>query len=321
MCLRSTLWLIGLLAIVAAPAAAVAQTADTHPQPGEVKYGEKWVDVAELFQQYKQAKQELAANIEERKAPDTRLGEINKTLAAGQTKFSQESMALQSQKAAADQQYRTVAAQLQAGQPQQPYNQQDPPRPNRGAYKDAGAYNNAVNDWNRRLDQIHRDNQTRQDNYNRAIQQYREFQQKGRKTLDEAKAKLDDSTKKIADLNTSHQAADKPLRDEKVKLTADQATRGQAALAIVNRINGLYGAIVTCPETILRQHGILEYRKSLYTVDETQAIYDKLKGEVDAARARATGGDASLSYTDSRQAEVEALKVMLDAAKAAAGGK
>ena len=71
----------------------------------------------------------------------------------------------------------------------------------------------------------------------------------------------------------------------------------------------LYDAIMTCPDLQRFERGIIDYRKSLYTPDEIQALLDKAKTDLAATPA-----------STSRQADVDELKILAERAKNAFKG-
>ena len=182
-----TLWAIGLALAAVAPAAqALAQPTEykevQHPQPGEVKYADKWANVSDLFKQYKDAKQEFQTLLDQKKATNEQLSAIQKTLAGIEADYQKAATPIRQQQAQANAKIAQAQQYMAMRPPVQPVNQPDPPYPNRGLYRDDASYNNAVNNHQAYVDQVHRDNQTRQDNYRRQLDQYNTNQQQARRS-------------------------------------------------------------------------------------------------------------------------------------------
>ena len=312
----TALWAIGLSAALLAPAlgmAALAQPTEykevQHPQPGEVKYADKWVDVSDLFKQYEQAKQDFAALLDQKKATNDQLVAIQQTLAGIESDYQKAAAPIRQQQSDAAMKMAQAQQYLAMRPPVKPVDQPDPPYPNRAWYRDDGSYNAAVNNHQNYVNQVHRDNQTRQNNYTQQLAQFNANQQQAQKTLADAQTTINSCTQQLQQLDATRKAQEQDPLAQKKKLNDDQVAQNQQANTLVNLKVALYDAIMICPDTIRFERGIVNYRNSLYTADEIQALLDKAKADL-AAMPGSTG----------RQDDVDELKALADRVKAATKG-
>jgi hypothetical protein len=333
--LTMTLGLIGLAVACLAPVAVAAddamrglpllsdQTAPPAPSAedlqhldkGEVKYGDQWIDVTALFGQYQQAQKDLQDLRDQKKTSDDQLQEIAKTLAASSAQFNRDSAAVRTAQNTAQAALNNALAWLAMAQPQQPTDYPDPVQPNRGTYTNDAAYNGAVNDWNRRVDQNRRDNQTRRDNYNRNLDTWRSNQQQAGTARTNAQNTLDDCRQQLADLTSARQTRDVDPLAQKKKLVDEASARGQQLSAFINKTSSLLAAIKTCPDSILLARGIVDFRNHLYSADEIQAMVEALKAQIAADKKTAedkAGEPMPDTWSHPKQIDLNELKIDLD---------
>jgi hypothetical protein len=313
---------LGILTVMVAVAQTAPPAEIPHPQPGEVKFANQWVDVSDLFRRHRQAKQDFATLLDQKKTAFEQLANIAKTVAGITSDYIKNSQPVRNEKAQADTQVLQAQRTLAQGQPVQPANAPEPTQPNRGWFRDNGAYDQAVNAWRNRADQVRRDNEARQQQYTRQLQQWKDDQAKARQTLPDAKAKSEACAAQLKDLSDARQAAEKEPLAQRRKLLDEQAARDVQAQALALKIEALRDTILTCPESQRLQRGIVEYRNELYTPEEFQAAYDKVKAEIEASRQAALaqlkpGESLPATWEHSTQDEADAMKAVLDRAKAA----
>jgi hypothetical protein len=312
---------LGILTVMVAVAQTAPPAETPHPQPGEVRFANQWVDVGELFRQYRQAKQDFAALLDQKKTTFEQLAEIVKTLADITSDYIKSSLPVRNEKAKADAQVQQAQRTLAQGQPMQPVNTAEPTQPNRGWFRDNGVYDRAVDAWRNRVDQIRRDNEARQQQYKRQLQQWKDDQAKAKQTLPEAKAKLEACAAQLKELSDAKQAAEKEPLAQRRKLLDEQSARDVQAQAMVLKIEAIRDTIPTCPESQRLQRGIVVYRSELYTLEEFQAAYDKVKAEIEASRQAATdqlkpGESLPATGKPANQDEADDMKAVLDRANA-----
>jgi chromosome segregation ATPase len=278
-----------------------------HPQPGEVKYDDKWADVTDLFKRYKDAKKEFADVLEKKKAINEQLSSIQKTLAGIESEYQKACTPVRQQQSAASAKAAYCQQYLTLRPPAPPQNMVEPAYPNRAWYKDDNAYRNDVNSYQQRLDATRRENKNRQENYKKQLDQFNTNQKEAQRVLKESQDTVASCTKHLQELDATRQGQMKDPVAQKQKTTAEQTVENQKALSLVALTGKLFDAVMTCPDQQRYQRGIADYRKSLYTPDEVQAMLDKAKADL-----------AATPTSTSRQADVDELKVLLDRAKTAA---
>jgi hypothetical protein len=275
-----------------------------HPQPGEVKYQDNWANVTDLFKQYKDAKKEFADLLEQKKATNDQLASIMKTLAGIEADYQKACAPVRQQQAVASARAAQAQQYLMQRPPARPQNVAEPPYPNRNLYKDDAAYRNDVNSYQQRLDAVRRENKNRQDNYQKQLDQFNTNQKEAQKVLKEAQDAYNNCVQQLQQLDNTRKGQMKDPVDQKQKVNTEQTAQNQKSLNLVAITSRLYDAIVTCPESQRMERGIVEYRKSLYSPAEIQALLDKAQADL-----------AATPSNTARQADVAELKALADRAK------
>ncbi|MCX5684603.1 MAG: hypothetical protein NT049_13065 [Planctomycetota bacterium] len=319
-----------------APAAAVGPilSDEEHYAKGEVKFGEAWVPIDKLFQDYLAARAELAPLDAKAKAIRDNLASIQGQMSSMKNDTYQSELPIRKDIAKQTMKRRELTKASEAPEPARPKLQQLPLRPRQNAASmrsSSSSYgNNAsdqyqqqMEDWQRQTDIITRANAEAQKKYQNDKTDWKKAKDNADKELpniDQAvkdlQAKLDQNAAALADKQA-------PLM-EKIKAAGEEAQSiNRLTEAVQTRIKAMSDALKAAPETLRFKHGIIEWEGAF----QPQADLEKLLAETQAeinrvtaqmkAEAAAAGRPLAADWRHPQQDRMDALAAILARAKAA----
>jgi hypothetical protein len=316
----------------AAPAAAPekaasqggADEAATHHAKGEVKYGDTWTPITELFATYQRLEREVKEAAEKGAGGKDRLTEINKALAMILADWRKAKQPVENEKSAAEAKKHTAERVLASGPPQPPRMLPEPSPSSGRSWTGGTGGVDSYDHWQRDVARVRAENQRRQEQYQRDLARYNEYRQQAAKVLEETRATIDACTQKLADLLAARKTKELPLLDERTKLNAQMRSGTPETASNRNRAEALEQALWAAPESLRLANGIVAWQEEFYCLADLEEMYKKVKAEIDEARkqaearARLDGKELPKDWRHPKQAEADGLAALVAKAKLAA---
>jgi len=319
-----TVGCLSMVLVAVAPEKAASQggadEAATHYAKGEVKYGDTWTPITELFATYQRLEREVKEAAGKGAGGKDRLTEINKALALILADWRKAKQPVDNEKSAAEAKKRTAERVLAAPPPQPP---RLLPVPSGSGHSWTGG-TDSYDHWQRDVARVQAENQRRQEQYQRDLARYNEYRQQAAKVLEETRATIDACTQKLADLLAARKTKELPLLEERTKLNAQMRSGTPETASNRNRAEALEQALRAAPESLRLANGIVAWQEEFYCLADLEEMYKKVKAEIDEARkqaeakARLDGKELPKDWRHPRQAEADGLAALVAKAKSAA---
>lgn len=297
-----------------------ADDAVKHYAKGEVKNGDTWMPIAEVFAAYQKLLHEAEGAMEKGAGGRDRLTEINKALALILADWRKEKQPVESEKSAAEAKKATAERVLNSRPPQPP---QLLPVPSGSGHSWTGGTDSSDH-WQRDVARVQAENQRRQAQYQQDLARYNEYRRQATKALQEAKAVIETCTQKLTDLLAARKTKELPLLEERTKLNAQIRSATPEAATNRNRAETLEEALRAAPENLRLASGILLWHDEFYGLADLEEMHAKVKAEIDEARkqaearARLDGKAVPKDWRHPKQADADSLAGLIAKAKMAA---
>jgi DNA repair exonuclease SbcCD ATPase subunit len=289
-----------------------------HYAKGEVKYGEIWVPLVELFQNYRQIHAEIEKLLAESKKAQSGLDDLNRQIYVlrGENDSSKRPVRTDMAKATAEK--RRIEGAMRASPPVESKYQTLPSKPSRIRYPDDNAYQNALNSWNSECNRIQNLNDTLRSNYQKQLADYQKMKTQGEALVKEAVAKIAECEKQLAVFDKQLADAQTPLLAKRQTLTDEIQALGRQVHALLTRSQAIEQAMRDAPENVLFSHQIVEWEGTFYLLDELRTLYAQQQAEINRVRdalqadAQRAGRSFPNDWRHSQQDKMDALKALIE---------
>jgi len=304
----------------AAEDAIPSEDAAPHYAKGEVKYGEAWIPLAELFQNYRQVHAEMEKLVEEGKKAQSALDDLNRQIYTlrGENENSMRPIRTDMAKAVADR--RKAEADLRAQPPAEPRYEREPPQPPRVRYS-SDSHRDAMYDWMREASRIRQQNASLKREYDKHLADYQKTKAEANSVIQAAQAKVAECQKQLAELDKKLEDAMAPVLAKRLQMNDEIQSLGRQAHALIARAQAMEQAMREAPETVLFRSRIVEWDGKFYLLDELRALYAETQGEIDRVRdqlredARIAGRSFPDDWRHPQQDRIDALKALIERAE------
>jgi chromosome segregation ATPase len=291
-----------------------------HYAKGEVKYGEVWMSLAELFQNYRQVHVEMEKLLEESKKAQSALDDLNRQIYTlrGENDNSKRPVRADMAKAVADR--RKAEAALRAQPPTEPRYVREPSQPARVQYS-SDSHREAMDDWRREVRRIREQNTALKREYDKRLAEYKKAKAEANAVIQEAQAKVAEYQQQLAALDKQLEDAQTPLLAKQLQMNDEIQSLGRQARAFLIRAQAMEKTMREAPETVLFRGRIVEWDGKFYLLDELRLLYAETQGEIDRVRdqlredARIAGRSFPDDWRHPQQDKIDALKVLIERAE------
>jgi DNA repair exonuclease SbcCD ATPase subunit len=305
----------------AAEDAIPSEDAAPHYAKGEVKYGEVWISLAELFQNCRQVHVEMEKLLEESKKAQSALDDLNRQIYTlrGENDNSKRPVRTDMAKVVADKRKAEVA--LRARPPVEPRYLALPSKPSRFRYASDDDYQNALDRWDREADRIKDQNDNLRKEYEKRVADCEKAKAEGEAIMKQADASIAECERQLAALDKQFEDAQAPVLAKRVQTNDQIQSLGQQARALLVRAQAMEQAMREAPETVLFRGRIVEWDGKFYLLDELRALYAETQGEIDRVRdqlredARLAGRSFPDDWRHPQQDKIDALKILIERAE------
>ena len=291
-----------------------------HYAKGEVKYGEVWMSLAELFQNYRQVHAEMEKLVEEGKKAQSALDDLNRQISTlrGENDNNKRPARTDMAKAVADR--RKAEAALRGQPPTEPRYEREPLQPSRIQYS-SDSYRDAMDDWRSEVRRIREQNAALKQEYGKRLAEYQKAKAEANSVIQAAQAKVAEYQQQLAALDKQLEDAQAPVLAKRLQMNDEIQSLGRQARALLVRAQAMEQAMREAPETVLFRGRIAEWDGKFYLLDELRALYAETQGEIDRVRdqlredARLAGRSFPDDWRHPQQDKIDALKALIERAE------
>jgi chromosome segregation ATPase len=291
-----------------------------HYAKGEVKYGEVWMSLAELFQNCRQVHVEMEKLLEESKKAQSALDDLNRQINTlrGENDNSKRPVRTEMAKAVADR--RKGEAALRAQPPTEPRYEREPTQPASIQYS-SDSYREAMDNWRREFSRIREQNTALKREYNKRLAEYQKAKAEANSVIQAAQAKVAECQQQLAALDKQLEDAQTPVLAKQLQMNDEIQSLGRQARALLVRAQAMEQAMREAPETVLFRGRIVEWDGKFYLLDELRLLYAETQGEINRVRdqlredARLAGRSFPDDWRHPQQDRIDALKALIERAE------
>ena len=291
-----------------------------HYAKGEVKYGEVWMSLAELFQNYRQVHVEMEKLLEEGKKAQSALDDLNRQIYTlrGENDNSKRPVRTDMAKAVADR--RKAEAASRARPPTEPRYEREPSQPSR-VQSSSDSSRDARDDWRREVRRIRDRNTALKREYDKRRTEYEKAKAEANSVIQAAQAKVAEFQQQLAALDKQFEDAQAPVLAKRLQMNDEIQSLGRQARVLLVRTQAMEQAMREAPETVLFRGRIVEWDGKFYLLDELRLLYAETQGEIDRVRdqlredARLAGRSFPDDWRHPQQDRIAALKALIERAE------
>jgi len=300
--------------------AILSEDAAPHYAKGEVKYGEAWMPLAELFQNYRQIHAEMEKLVAEGQKAQSELDDLNRQIYTlrGENENSMRPIRTEMAKAVADR--RKAEAGLRAQAPTEPRYEREPPQPSSVQYS-SDSYRDARDDWRSKVRRIREQNYALKREYDRRLAEYQKTKAEANAVIQAAQVKVAECQKQLAEFDKQLEDAHAPVLAKRLQINDEIQSLRRQAQALILRAQAMEQAMREAPETVLFRGRIVEWDGKFYLLDKLRALYAETQGEIDRVRdqlredARLAGRSFPDDWRHPQQDRTDALKALIERAE------
>ncbi|HET6440848.1 MAG TPA: hypothetical protein VFH53_00610 [Phycisphaerae bacterium] len=291
-----------------------------HYAKGEVKYGEVWMSLAELFQNYRQVHAEMNKLVEEGKKAQSALNDLNRQISTLRSENDNSKRPGRTDMAKAVADRRKAETALRARPPTEPRYEREPLQPGRVQYS-SDSYRDARDDWQREVRRIRDRNTALKREYDKRLAEYQKAKAEANSVIQAAQAKVAEYQQQLAEFDKQLEDAQAPVLAKRLQMNDEIQSLGRQARALLIRAQAMEQAMREAPETVLFRGRIVEWDGKFYLLDELRLLYAETQGEIDRVhdQLREDARLASRSFPDDwrhpQQDKIDALKVLIERAE------
>ena len=298
----------------------LSEDAALHYAKGEVKYGEAWMSLTELFQNYHQVHVEMEKLLEESKKAQSALADLNRQINTlrGENENSMRPIRTEMAKAVADR--RKAEADLRARPPTEPRYEREPPQPARVQYS-SDSYRDAMDEWRREVRRIRERNVALKREYDKRLAEYQKAKAEANSVIQAAQVKVAECQQQLAEFDKQLEDTHAPVLAKQLQMNDEIQSLGLQARALLVRSQAMEQAMREAPETVLFRSRIVEWDGKFYPLDELRLLYAETQGEIDRVRdqlredARLAGRSFPDDWRHPQQDRMDALKALIERAE------
>jgi len=291
-----------------------------HYAKGEVKYGEVWMPLAELFQNCRKVHVEMEKLLEESKKAQSALNDLNRQIYALRSENDNSKRPIRTEMAKTVADRRKADAALRAQAPTEPRPEREPPPPSSVQYS-SDSYRMARDDWQREVHRIREQNAALKQEYGKRLAEYQKAKVEANSVIQAAQAKVAECQQQLAELDKQLEDTHAPVLAKRLQMNDEIQSLGLQARALLGRAQAMEQAMHEAPETVLFRGRIVEWDGKFHLLDELRLLYAETQGEIDRVReqlredARLAGRSFPDDWRHPQQDKIDALKVLIERAE------
>jgi chromosome segregation ATPase len=299
---------------------------------GEVRYGDAWVPIDNVFKDYQAALAEMQDLMQKAKTAAEGVAGIQYQLNQMKNENDASQQPTRNELAKSNAKRRELTKASETPEPRKPQLQPLPPKPKNytanirstsNSRSSQDTYDRQMQDWQQEADAINKANDATMKKYQQDVAAWKKARDTAKAEIPKVDGQIKDLQQKLEQSNAALLTKQAPLL-EKVKAANEEAQAIQRRIsAAQTRLNELAAALTSAPENVRFQHGIVEWEGLFRTfadldkeLTETQAEVNRVKDQM-RAEAVAAGRPFPPDWRHPQQDRLDALKVLLDKARAA----
>ena len=329
-------WIAGFLAVLVLPWPAMAANASdaesvatpeetaAHYARGEIHYGEAWIAVKELFQQYLNTQAEIEGILDQGHQKRIELDDINRQAYALRSESQNKERPIRAEMAKAIVDRRKAETALRTPPPVEPQYEPLPPQPASNQYS-ATSYLQAMSNWQQEVRRIRDQNRTLKRDYDKRLADYQQAKATATSVIQSSQAKVAACQGQLDTLTKELETAQAPLLDKRQALNDLMLALDRQAQVFRTRSDAIAEALRAAPQELLWREGIAEWDGQFRLLKDLRTLHAELQAEIDRMRveleeaARLAGRDFPTDWRHPQQDKVDALKALIERAEAVAG--
>ena len=301
------------------------EDAESHLARGEVRYGDAWVPVEKLFQDYRATGAALKA-LDDKCCPvRQRLADLGRQLSKAGFESGSQDWALRLEIAKIRNQQRDYRKTLADKPPSKPLPEPlpPPPQPTRSWHSNTPTYLQAYRDWQMRCELIKRANEEALAKYNQDMTEFNRKQEDIKKQIPQMDTTVKQLEEKLVKVAADLQANLQPLLDKQKSARAELQAFDRERDALTTRLNLVEKAIRSAPEPIRMARGIVRWEDAFHSLADLEKLYNETQAEINQvvnqmkAEATAAGRTFPPDWRHPQQDRMDALQALIAKVKAA----
>jgi chromosome segregation ATPase len=291
-----------------------------HYAKGEVKYGEVWMSLAELFQNYRQVHVEMEKLLEESKKAQSALDDLNRQINTLRSENDNSKRPIRTDMAKAVADRRKAEAALRVQAPTEPRYEREPLQPSRIQYS-SDSYRDAMDNWRSEVRRIREQNAALKQEYGKRLAEYQKAKAEANSVIQAAQAKVAEYQQQLTEFDKQLEDAQAPVLAKRLQMNDEIQSLGRQARALLVRAQAMEQAMHEAPETVLFRSRIVEWDGRFYLLEELRLLYTETQGEIDRVRdqlredARLAGRSFPDDWRHPQQDKIDALKTLIERAE------
>ncbi len=295
-----------------------------HHAQGEIRYGDTWTAITELFQRYLTTQTEMQDALDQSGKERVELDDINRQVYAlrGESQNKERPIRAEMAKAVADRRKAEVAIRAQA--PAEPQYEPLPPQPTRNQYS-SDSYDAAMDRWRSEVRRIRDQNRELKKDYDKRLAEYQNAKAEANSAIQAAQAKIAECQQQLDALTKELETTQAPLLEKRQTVSERMLALNRQTEAVTARSDAMAEAFRAAPQELLWRKGIAEWDGRFHLLTDLRTLHTELQAEIDRMRvelqeaARLAGRDFPADWRHPQQDKVDALKALLERAEAVAG--
>ncbi|HUX01428.1 MAG: hypothetical protein WBD63_00305 [Phycisphaerae bacterium] len=325
-------WIGGFLAVLVLPwsAALAAEEMEdesplspeevaAHHARSEIRYGDAWVAVTELFQQYVATQAETQQALDQDREVRIELDDINRQVYALSSEAQNKERPIRAEMAKAVADRRKAEAALRTRSPSEPQYESLPPQPTRNQYS-SDSYDAAMDRWRREIRRIRDQNRELKREYDKRLAEYQKAKADTEAVIQEAQTKVAECQQQLDTLANELETAQAPLLEKRQAVSDRMLALSRQAEALATRSDAMVEAFQAVPQELLWRKGIAEWDGRFHLLTDLRTLHTELQAEIERMRvelqeaARLAGRNFPADWRHPQQDKVDALKALLERA-------
>ena len=301
------------------------EDAESHLARGEVRYGDAWVPVEKLFQDYRAAGAALKAFDDKCCLMRQRLADLGRQLSEARLEGNSQDLALRLEIAKIRNQQRDYRKTLADKPPFRPLPEPLPlpPQPTQSWRSNTPTYLQAYRNWQIRCELIKRANEEALAKYNQDMTEFNRKQEDIKKQISKMDTTVKQLEEKLVKVAADLKAELQPLLDKQKSARAELQAFERGRNTLTTRLNLVEKAIRSAPEPIRMARGIVEWENAFHDLADLEKLYNETQAEinhiVDQMKAEAAAASRPLpaDWRHPQQDRMDILKALIAKAKTA----
>ncbi len=320
--------------VLAAPLLACGQDA-AEPAPGApasgtgggptVTYEGREMSLKALHELYVENRAQMEALVAQGKQAQDKVLAVAADLQTVQNQQSQKQAPIEKELVLARNKMRAAASALRRLRPPtKPGLLKIPPKPGRSAFYDRDDYEEALDRWEDQAERVEKENEKRKKQYEQDKEKYESGKREAEQEMAKCEQEIAARQEQIDAIEKDFDVLKAPHIEKQRAAIEEKESLARRAQALIVREQEMAKAFRSVPRAACWRLGIVEWDGRFRRIEDLQAHYERIQGEVDRVRkeleasAERSGTAFPEDWRHPQQDEMDRLKALLDEAKAIA---